>query len=219
MKSLCGINAILFDLDNTLYPITSGLQQNLYFRGVNFTSAKLKMDNLASERLIKSIINKYGTIEYGLMKEFDIDPEEYMRYVFDVSIETHLKKDYRLKKLLQEIRIRRIIFSDSPIEHIHKVLDFLEIRQLFEKIYDKRFYNYHSKSNLKVHDLVLKDLKLAGTQCLLIDDNLSNLISGKLKGMVTVWVTNETKANLKMVDYKISNILEIGDIISVRHFE
>ena len=67
----------LFDLDNTLYPEKSGIFEQIDERMKIYISQKLKISKEKAFDLQKLFYKKYGTTLCGLMKHYDIDPEEF----------------------------------------------------------------------------------------------------------------------------------------------
>ena len=73
----------LFDLDNTLYSPNLGIFSQIDERMKKFISKKLELSETKSFILQKNFYKKYGTTLYGLMKHYEVDPQEFCDYVFD----------------------------------------------------------------------------------------------------------------------------------------
>ena len=80
---------ILFDLDNTLYPREKGVFDRINER-INLFVMDLTGECVDDVRIMrKDYIGRYGTTLGGLMKHFDVHPDEYLDYVHDVRSEEH----------------------------------------------------------------------------------------------------------------------------------
>ena len=89
----------LFDLDNTLYSPNLGIFSQIDERMKKFISKKLKLSETKSFVLQKNFYKKYGTTLYGLMKHYEVDPQEFCNYVHNINLK-NLKhsKSLRSKK-------------------------------------------------------------------------------------------------------------------------
>ena len=87
----------LFDLDNTLYSENCGIFQQIDVKMKSFISEKLKITKQEAFKLQKLFYKKYGTTLFGLMQNYDIDPEEFLTFVHDINFDK-LSNSYKLKK-------------------------------------------------------------------------------------------------------------------------
>jgi len=206
------IRIILFDIDNTIYSKKTGLQNQIIEKAKAFIKIITNFELQDIDLLIKQLNDRYGTILSGLIKEFKIDPEEFIKYVFDIEICNFLVEDIKLKKILTKIPCRIFAFSNSPKEYIEKILHCLGISDCFDGIYDRRFFNYGSKSEPVVYKKVIDDLKVSSSDCILVDDKASNISIAKKLGMQTIWLNENNLPDMNDADFIISNILEIKKI-------
>ena len=75
----------IFDLDNTLYSSSIGVFNQIDLKMKRFISMKLKISEDDSFKLQKKYYKKYGTTLYGLMRNYNIDPDEFCNYVHNVN--------------------------------------------------------------------------------------------------------------------------------------
>lgn len=111
----------------------------------------------------------------GLLIHHQVEPAEYIQYTYQINISDFLKPDPRLAKVLENIQLTKVIFSNSPAGYIQKVLEVLKVGGCFAKIYDIEFCNYMGKPNRASYLKVLNDLEAKGEECILVDDYLINL--------------------------------------------
>ena len=76
---------MLFDLDDTLYPRSSGIWEAIGIRMDRYMVEKLSIptDTVASER--KRLFHAHGTTMRGLVAEYGIDDVDFLAYVHDIS--------------------------------------------------------------------------------------------------------------------------------------
>lgn len=159
-------------------------------------------------------MKNYGSIMTGLIKEENIDPKKFNDYVFNVPIEKFITPNYRLKVVLKNHpQIKTVIFSNSPIQYIERLLDCLGIHTEIQGIYDRTFMNYLSKPNPKAFKMVLDELDAKGDECILVDDRATNLEVAKMYGIVTVFIGYGQELSLFFIDHQINEIHEIGEVL------
>ena len=90
----------VFDLDNTLYPASSNLFSKIDIRMKKFIINKLNVSPDDAYTIQKKYYFKYGTTLAGLMKNHNINPEEFLDYVHNIDVSS-LKKDLKLQKILK----------------------------------------------------------------------------------------------------------------------
>ena len=134
--AIIGETDILFDLDNTIYPKESGLMDVMSQRMLQFMTQRLGIpaDDVSMKR--HSYYQRYGTTLRGLMAEYDFDPVEYLEFIHDVNPGEFFGPSPPLDRMLCEIPLRKIIFTNSDLPHSERVLNTLQVRSHFEMIVD-----------------------------------------------------------------------------------
>ena len=75
----------VFDLDNTLYPPSARLFDQIEVKMTDYVMAELGVDHAEADRLRKHYWREHGTTLAGLMQEHGIDPDPYLVAVHDIS--------------------------------------------------------------------------------------------------------------------------------------
>ena len=187
------ITHLVFDLDETLYPPETGLLKAIDQRIERFLQKKLALDLPAVTALRQEYFYKYGTTLGGARERHGIDPEEYFRYAYLTWVEEYLAPDPLLRRILEEIPLPKVIFSNSPKEHVERVLRVLGIDHCFQEVFDLRFSGYLGKPNPVSYRLLLEALAVKAENCLFFDDRPVNLETAKKMGFWTVLVNKEKK--------------------------
>ena len=92
MKELSNIKYWLFDLDNTLYSGDTKVFDQVDKKMSKFISEKLKVSLEEAKKIQKNYFHEYNTTLNGMIKNHDIDANEFLEFVHDVNLE-FLKRD------------------------------------------------------------------------------------------------------------------------------
>src|SRR5204863_3332672 len=76
----------VFDLDNTLYPASSGLFRQIDERMRAFVRARFGVNDGEAHAIQKGYYRSYGTTLNGLMHEHGVDPHEFLGFVHDIDV-------------------------------------------------------------------------------------------------------------------------------------
>jgi putative hydrolase of the HAD superfamily len=170
------IKCLLFDLDNTLYSVRYGLEDNVSLRIMEFASDLLGITREEVREIRKANIRQYGTCLEWLMAEKGFtDVEPYLAAVHPRGEADSLPRDDKLRSLLSSIPIPKAILTNSPREHADLILDKLGISDLFTDIFDIRQCGFKGKPQKEVFDHALNKLGLCADEVLFIDDNPHNV--------------------------------------------
>ena len=168
---------ILIDLDDTIYPASSGLHKEIDRRITEFVSRFLNIGFKEAQTCRRNLVNKYGTTLEGLVKRHGLsDMEQLLEYIHPANIANHLRKDPGLRQALSSIPLPKSILTNAPIEHAGRVLNFLGVREIFEHIFDIRFNRFQNKPRIASYTNALKFLSKEQQEVLLVDDRLDYLI-------------------------------------------
>jgi putative hydrolase of the HAD superfamily len=167
------IKHLLFDLDNTLYPESTGLEDFVFHRMVEFSAGILGMDydRVRAERMAMKA--KYGTTLEWLMGEYGFDDER--GFYADVHPEEELqflRRDPALRPMLEPLAFARDVFTNGPGEHAELVLGFLGVRDLFGNVFDIRFHGLRGKPRRSAYERVFGAIAADPSECVLFDDNV-----------------------------------------------
>lgn len=210
------IRAILFDLDNTLYPATSGVMQHIDRRIGEYVEQILGITGDEALNIRRHYYATYGTTLRGLQQHYPhVETDDYLRFVHDVAIEEFLQRDAALDDMLARLHVPKVIFTNSPREHAERVLQALGLEQHFERIFDLRYFNFVAKPDPACYGHILDELKVDGAEALLLEDTPHNLPPAKDLGMTTILIA-EPEVACPAADYHVetlSNALRIAETL------
>ncbi len=130
------ITTLILDLDETIYPSSTGLWDLIGERIAQFIHIRLGLEPEEIHRLQYQYFNTYGTTLRGLELNHGIDAQDYLDYVHDVPIEQILAPDPALFQVLSSYPQRKVIFTNSNKAHSRRVLAQVGIEDLIDDIVD-----------------------------------------------------------------------------------
>ncbi len=129
-------STLFFDLDETLYPIKSGVWEAIAVRIDAYMAEHLPLTAEEIPALRTRLFIEYGTTMRGLKAEYEIDELDYLRYVHDVPLKDFLVPNPQLRQTLLGYPLRKIVFTNADVHHARRVLDVLGLDDCFERIID-----------------------------------------------------------------------------------
>ncbi len=129
-------STVFFDLDDTLYPASTGLwhaikeRMNLYMRDhMGFAPAHIP-------RLREKYFREYGTTLRGLQANHKMDSADFLAFVHDLPLMDYLTPDPTLRPILASLPTRKWIFTNADVPHARRVLAALELDDIFQGVVD-----------------------------------------------------------------------------------
>ena len=209
------MKAVLFDLDNTLYPAERDLFSLIDVRINNYMEDVVAIDPAAVDGLRRRYWKDYGATLQGLIRHHEIDPEDYLDYVHAVDVGSRLSCDNELQKTLNALRLPSYVFTNGSRCHVDRVVTALGLDGLFVDVFDIRIADYQPKPNPDPYQRVLDELELSGDQCIMVEDQLQNLQTAKQFGMKTVLVgaAQSDAQKYSYVDAQLERPADIGKLL------
>lgn len=128
-------DCLLFDLDDTLYSLNSGLAKAVLKNIQDYMVEKLGIERCKIDELSNLLYKNYGTTMAGLRAiGYDFDYDEYHSFVHGRLPYDNLKPDPVLRSLLLSSPIRKVIFTNADSVHAEKALSKLGLEDCFEGI-------------------------------------------------------------------------------------
>ncbi len=201
--------AILFDLDDTLYPQNSHLMDHLLLRIHRFMEDELHISSEEIPELRQRLFQTYGTTLRGLQSEYQVDMDTYLNYLNDVPLEEYLSQDLALGELLASITLPKYVLTNSDRKHAQKVLELLDVTDHFLRIVDIYDMAPYCKPQSEAFQIAMDLINESPENCLFIDDSPTNLTMAQQLGMTTISVGHNPHDGSP----HIQNILDLGDLL------
>ena len=181
--------SLYFDLDDTLYPASSGLWDAIRERMNEYMQRLIGLPFAEIVTLRQGYLEKYGTTLRGLQAHYEVNADEYLAFVHDLPLEKYIKPDPGLRELLLSLPQHKWIFTNSDSRHAGRVMNILGVTDCFEGIIDIRAIDFACKPEKIAYQ---RALKVAGNEnpneSIIFDDSLRNLAPARELGFFTVLV-------------------------------
>lgn len=188
------IRAILFDLDNTLYPASCGLDREIDRRMTVFTARYLGIPDKEAHVLRKTDARLYGTTLQWLREVYGFhNVEEYILEVHPQNVSSFLSYNPKLAGMLSQLPYPKVILTNSPLEHAERVLECLKVRSFFDAVVDIRFNNFRGKPYPEAYHRAINLLGAPIEEVLFVDDLPPYLNAFKALGGQPLLVDEEGK--------------------------
>ena len=204
MRDLSKIKFWLFDLDNTLYSGDTKVFDQVDKKMSKFISEKLKVSLEEAKKIQKNYFHEYNTTLNGMIKNHDIDANEFLEFVHDVDLE-FLKKDEPLKIEIEKLKGKKIIFTNGSKAHASNVTSRIGIEQLFDGVFDIVDSDFYPKPSLEPYKKIIENYKIVPEYCIFFEDIARNLKPAYELGMKTVWIENNEPWAAKYSDEEFVN--------------
>ena len=202
----------IFDLDNCLYPASTGLFALIDARMGAYIERLLGCGPAAARRVQKAHFHAHGTTLAGLMKEHEVDPHDFLANVHDIPLD-RVKADERLASLLPRLPGRRFVFTNGDASYARRVLEAIGIHREFDDLHDIVASELRPKPDPHGYALLCERFRIDPKHALLADDMVQNLAPAKQLGMTTIWVDNGSERGNHGYDQAIIDVrvTDIGD--------
>jgi putative hydrolase of the HAD superfamily len=197
----------IFDLDDTLHNASAHIFPVMNRAMTQYIQDTLNLDESSAFELRQHYWHIYGATLKGLMRHHNVDASHFLKQTHAfIDLPNMVLEVKRLRHLLQSLKGRKCIFTNAPREYALRVLEILNISDCFELIFSVESTNFHAKPSVRGFKMLLKILKAKPSNCLMLEDNLSALMTAKRLGMRTIWITQKLQKP-NFVDYRMHNVL------------
>jgi putative hydrolase of the HAD superfamily len=186
-RPLAEIETWIFDLDNTLYPASSRLFDQIHARMQGFIALRLGLSPEAALVVQKTYFREHGTTMRGLMTVNRIDPHDFLAYVHDVDLAC-VPPDPVLVAALAALPGRKIVHTNGSVAHAERLLDHLGIAGSFCGIVDIAMAGFEPKPALAGYRELLRRHEVSPESALMVEDMAKNLVPAAALGMTTAWL-------------------------------
>ncbi|MBL8101108.1 MAG: pyrimidine 5'-nucleotidase [Anaerolineales bacterium] len=162
---------IFFDLDDTLYPPTTGLWKAIKGRMNEYMRERMHIPEDQIGTLREKYFLQYGTTMRGLQANHNIDTDDFLAYVHDLPLKEYLTPNPTLRSIIASLPTRKLIFTNADSAHAKRVLTALELADLFEAVVDVNTVAPYCKPMPESFQIAMN---VAGetdpSKCVMIDD-------------------------------------------------
>jgi len=163
----------VFDLDNTLYPPSARLFDQIEARMTQFVMETLRVNHAEADRLRHAYWRDHGTTLAGLMRLHDLEP------------------DTDLGAAIRALPGRRIVYTNGSAPYAERVIARRGLAGAFDAVYGVEHAEYRPKPEAEAFETVLRRDGSAAARAAMFEDDPRNLSAPHAMGMRTVHVAPE----------------------------
>ena len=202
----------IFDLDNCLYPASTGLFDLIDQRMGAYIQRLLECDPQEARRVQKQHFHAHGTTLAGLMEDHGVDPTEFLEDVHAIPLERVGRND-RLASALARLPGRRFVFTNGDEPYARRVLEAIGVHAQFDDLHDIHASGYRPKPDPVAYRRMCDRLAIDPAKALFAEDMAANLKPAKALGMTTVWVDNGSErgshgAEPDFIDHRVEDLAD-----------
>jgi len=210
MKELINIKYWIFDLDNTLYSGDTKVFDQVDKKMSKFISDKLNVSIEEAKKIQKNYFHEYNTTLNGMIKNHEIDADEFLEFVHDVNLD-FLKADKPLEEEISNLNGKKFIFTNGSKAHAANVTKRIGIEKLFDGVFDIVESKFIPKPSIEPYKKFIEKYKIEPQYSIFIEDIARNLKPAHELGMKTLWIKNDEPWAAKFSDsdfinYKTDNL-------------
>jgi len=179
----------VFDLDNTLHDADLHVFPYLSRSMTRYIQDQLGLDEERAAALRTHYWQRYGATLCGLVRHHGTDPGHFLRATHDFhDIGRVVLRQPRIKRVLNRLPGRKVVFSNAPLHYIHAVVKHIGIAHRIGAVFSIEHTGYRPKPQPHGFRLLLARLRVPPSRCTMVEDSLDNLRTARRLGMRTLWV-------------------------------
>ncbi|HEU5283087.1 MAG TPA: pyrimidine 5'-nucleotidase [Burkholderiales bacterium] len=199
----------IFDLDNTLHDANPHIFPHLNRSMTAYLERHLGLDTEGANALRVDYWRRYGATLLGLMRHHGVDPHHFLRETHQFAeLERAVLRHPLLRSVLTRLPGRKLVFSNAPVHYSRAVLELLRVADLFDDVFTIEHTGFRPKPDPAGFLRLLRKHRLPAQRCVMVEDNLANLMAAKRLGMKTVWVQPSCRSRAH-VDVTVSNLVRL----------
>ena len=182
----------LFDLDNTLHDTSHAIFQRIDASMGLAVQHMLGVDEATAHTLRKQYWRRYGATMIGLLKHHGVNPYEFLARSHDFEIAPLIRAESALAHKLAQLRGRKILLTNAPLDYACAVLNHLNCLHLFDSLWGieemQMFGQFRPKPSPSMLRHILVREGLQARQTILVEDTLENLRAARTVGLRTAYI-------------------------------
>ncbi|MDG1073450.1 MAG: pyrimidine 5'-nucleotidase [Methylophilaceae bacterium] len=199
-------NVWIFDLDDTLHDASAQIFPVMNRAMTQYIQSQLGLAESEAHHLRQHYWKIYGATLKGLMRHHNTNPHHFLQTTHELSnLHELVVQTKRLRNLIKNLKGRKVIFTNAPSNYALRVLDLLNISDLFEVVFSVESSKFHAKPSVRGFQGLLKYIKAKPSDCIMLEDNLAALMTAKRLGMRTIWISRQLQKP-GFVDFRLSSV-------------
>lgn len=187
MIDLSHVTTWVFDMDDTLYPREQGLMALVQARINAFVVEAVGLAPEEAKVMQRQFLDEHGTTLAGLMANYAVDTERFLREVHDVPLDS-VEPNPRLAERLNSLPGRCYVFTNGATEYARRVLDRIGISDCFSGVFAIEDGDLTPKPNPATFRRMLARFEIESHRAAFFEDTPKNLEPAKALGMTTILI-------------------------------
>jgi putative hydrolase of the HAD superfamily len=202
----------IFDLDNCLYPASTGLFALIDERMGAYIQRLMDCDVVEAKRIQKAHFHEHGTTLAGLMRHCDVDPHDFLQDVHSIPLD-RIAPNPRLATGMARLPGRKFVFTNGDAPYARRVLEAIGVHDHIDELHDIHASELRPKPDPHGYALLCERFAIQPAAAVLIEDMAQNLKPAKALGMTTVWVDNGSERGAHLAeDGQVDHVVaDVGD--------
>ena len=164
-------STVFFDLDDTLYPASTGLWHAIKERMNVYMQVRMGFTLEEIPNLREKYYLQYGTTLRGLQANHEINVDDFLAFVHDLPLGDYIQPNPNLSNIISSLGTHNLIFTNADAAHAQRVLKALALDACFEAIVDVNAVAPYCKPMPESFQIAMH---MAGesdpSHCVMIDD-------------------------------------------------
>ncbi len=199
MRDFRHIESWIFDLDNTLYPASCRLFDQMHVKMGEYVMRHFGVEYAEAKRIQKALFHKHGTTLRGLMVEHNHAPEGFLDYVHDIDY-APVEPNPALIAALEKLPGRKLVFTNGTTTHARRVMERLGVAEAFHGVFDIVDSDHIPKPQRMPYEKFLSEHSVEPQKSAMFEDIARNLEVPHEMGMVTVLVASDDNEDAKLLN-------------------
>lgn len=209
------MQALILDLDETLYPRGNGVLRRIDARINSFMVERLGIDPKSVDAERCALRDRWGTTMRGLVESFELDVDDYLQHCHGVDLSDLLAPDPTLRALLARLPVRKTVLTNAPRAHAEQVLRLLDLRDLIEDVVALEDVGYQPKPAPRAYATALARLGVPAEACLFVDDTLYCVRGAAEHGLHAAWIAPEgVRSNGEAAHHVLGTVHEVEELLA-----
>lgn len=200
IKDLADVNYWIFDIDDTLYPKSSGLDKLIQDSITKHICQYLGIDEHEARELCVDYYQKYGSTICGLMKTTNIKPRKFVREVHQSLDLSCIKPNPRMNEAMSKLHGKKYVFTNGSYCHGLRVCKKLGIEKNIDGFFGAQSTNFIPKPDPRAFQEFFTRYQVDPKKAIFFDDSFKNLAAIHAMGTKTVWIADSQQ---ELDNYKI----------------
>jgi putative hydrolase of the HAD superfamily len=192
MHSFDKVREWIFDLDNTLYPPSARLFDQINRRMTDFIERELSVSRTKADQMRGELWRKHGATLTGLVAEHGINADAFLQEAHDIELDG-LVADRGLAARIAGLPGRKLVHTNGSRRHAARVLAARGLEDVFDRVIAIEDTGLVPKPNATAYTAFLAATEVQPEAAAMIEDHAENLRQPKELGMVTVWLSEDVR--------------------------